>query len=142
MQERNTVEVNLSGAIVYFTLGEDSDHPTIKSGFDAIGLGHAIPETNTPLSALKSALVRTFGNRQTKIDALVKPAQGYTVTRVRGEIENSLRTLDYSVAFTAEVPATTHLPFFNPSTGQQVEPDGAGECRVRFMSNLNNVSSH
>ena len=141
-EERNTVEVNLSGAIVFFTLGEDSNHTVIKDGFKSIGIGHAVPDTNTALSALKSALVKTFGNRQTKIDALVKPAQGYTVTRVKGDMENSLRTLDYSVAFTAEVPATTFLPFHNPSTGQQVEPSGADECRTRFIDGLNRVGSH
>ena len=138
----NETKVSLNGAVIFFTLSDDSSYGLLEAGFTQIGMSRFIPEKNTAKAALKSSMVKTFGSRRTKIDPLEgKP--GYAVTRVKGDMENNVRTLDYDVEFTAEIPTNSHwFPFHDPSTGQVIEPDGADECRKRFWEELQLVPSH
>lgn len=133
-------EVQMNGAVVFFTLGGDSDYDMIEVGFEHCGLSKYIPNKNTSAAALKSALVKTWGNRRMKIDSLEGKRGGFAVAQVKGDVQNDVRTLDYEVLFTTEVPSSSQfIPFFDPSTGDAIEPTKARECRGKFWDELKKV---
>lgn len=134
-------EVKLNGAIVYFKLGEDSDHNLVEWGFNKLNLGGYIPNKNTSNAALRSALTKTYGSRRTKIDAL-DGNRGFAVAQVSGDVLNDVQTLDYEVKFCVQVPTTSHMiPFQNPKTGEIFDPPLAQDCKNRFWEEMDKVPS-
>ena len=127
----------IGGAIVYFELSGYSDHSLIEAGFDTIGLGRFIPAHYTDLNALKAALQKVYGKTH-RIDSL-GGREGYTATVVQGDEKNGVKTLSYDVGFTVHPPTTTYFPFWDPDTGDEVEPGGCDEVRSELYTNLQKV---
>tara|TARA_R110000824_G_scaffold3120_3_gene14398 strand:+ start:821 stop:1663 length:843 start_codon:yes stop_codon:yes gene_type:complete len=127
----------IGGAIVYFELSGESVHSIIEAGLNHIDLGRFTPATYTDLNALKASLQKVYGKTH-RIDSL-GGREGYTATVVESDEKNGVKTLNYDVGFTVHPPTTTYFPFWNPDTGDEVEPDGADEVRQGFYGNIQKV---
>jgi hypothetical protein len=108
------------GALVFWTLSEQSNRDRLKAGLDALGFGEHVPEPRANVTVLKDALIEVFGNRNYIIRPL-SARQGFTVkTEAKGNDDN-----EYETYLTAKVANEHDAPIF---TGDQ--------SRIHEITNL------
>ena len=134
-------EVSVNGRVVFWTLGEDSDHAILEQGLTDCSLGGYCPDENTAKAALKSALVSIYGSRR----CLIRPLDGragYLVVQEKGEGEGNI-SLSHVPLFSVDVPTGPEgILFKDPESGEIVEHHQAGIVRDQFWRELDKVPSH
>lgn len=133
--------VSVNGQVVFWTLGEDSNHTTLEQGLTACSLGRYCPDENTSKAALKSALVSVYGSRR----CLIRPLEGragYLVVQEKGEGEGNI-SLSHVPLFSVDVPTGPEgIVFKNPESGETIGNHMGATVRDRFWQELDKVPSH
>jgi hypothetical protein len=90
----NTSQVQIGGAVVFFSTKDGTDRPKLKQSLATMGLEKFCPEERTTLSALKVALQELYGSPKTLIRPLdTNEREGFCVIEEeRGAEGNSYST--------------------------------------------------
>lgn len=91
----STVDLQVSGAAVFWNLSAETDRSTLERELDALGLKEFLPEERTAPAALKSALSRVVGGSGVLIRPLAdSEVNGFVaVKEVKGDTVNSYETI-------------------------------------------------
>jgi len=135
-------EIKLNGAVVFWSLGEDTSAVDLDTGLRGLGLDAYTAEANTPNGAVKIALTKTYGRKGVKIDALPS-ADGYVVTYLKADNQNGVKTLEYDVAFSVEYSTDrSTLIFRSPTTGMVVQPNGYQNAQAIYAHEMSTCARH
>lgn len=134
-----TQTFSANGRIVFWSLGNDSDHKMLSDGFDQLGLSSYTPDEQSALMSLKSALTEAYGSRRCLIRRLEKRS-GFQISQERASGENNAG-LEYQKLFSVEIPTGPHgILFMDPDTGERIpDPKYAGTVRDLFWRELDKV---
>jgi hypothetical protein len=102
-------QLDIGGAVVFWSISESSDRHRLRQGFAPLGLEDYVPEPRPASAALRDALEEVLGGRQTLVRPL-SARDGFTVVREeRGVSENS-----YATALVARVVGEPPRLLFEP----------------------------
>ena len=140
-KERSKMQLSVNGRIVFWSLGNDSEHKALKEGFEQLGLSAFTPDEQSAVMSLKAALTEVYGSRRCLVRKLEKPkVPGFQITQERASGENNAG-LEYHKLFSVEIPTgPCGIVFMDPDTGVRIPaPKYADVVRDLFWKELDKV---
>jgi hypothetical protein len=136
----NEKEIKLNGAVIYWSLAEDTSAVALDAGLRGLGLDTFTAEKNTPKGAVKIAVRKTYGGKSTQITEVNGK---YSVSYPVAVKTNGVDDIDYVKAFTVEHSTDgASLIFRSPTTGMVVQPNGYHNAQSVFNHEMGLCASH
>ena len=135
-------EIKLNGAVVFWSLGEDTSAVDLDTGLRGLGLDAYTAEKNTALGAVKIALTKTYGGKSATI-ARVGGLEKYAVSYPKAVVTNGVDDIDYIKAFTVEYSTDKSVMIFrSPTTGMVVQPNGYHNAQAIYTNEMSTCARH